>query len=140
MLSGANLHAEGAFPLNLFKHGSVSTDPWHLGHLRDRYNELIKPKTIWVQNGFATPLLAILNDVLIYHGTKKTNLHTRLCCDSVAFLCGVPIGEGLVVIEGERLYLGVPFRSTKGGENTSFIICDKCTFNVSLQVSNCYIM
>lgn len=33
VLSGADLHAEGAFPLDLFQHGSVSTDPWHLGHL-----------------------------------------------------------------------------------------------------------
>lgn len=42
MWSRADLHAEGAFPLDLFEHGSVSTDPWHLGHLRGRVNALIK--------------------------------------------------------------------------------------------------
>lgn len=36
MLSGAYFHAEGAFPLDLFKHGCVSAHPGHLGHLVDR--------------------------------------------------------------------------------------------------------
>lgn len=45
MLSGADLHAEGAFPLDLFEHGSISTDPWHLGHLMGRVNALIKGDT-----------------------------------------------------------------------------------------------
>lgn len=34
MLSGADLCAESAFPLNLVQHGGVAADPWHLGHLR----------------------------------------------------------------------------------------------------------
>lgn len=45
MLSGADLHAEGAFPLDLFQHGGVSTDPWHLGHLRGRVNASSEVKT-----------------------------------------------------------------------------------------------
>lgn len=40
VLSGADLHAEGAFPLDLFEHGGVSADPWHLGHLRGRFEAL----------------------------------------------------------------------------------------------------
>lgn len=40
MLSGANFHAKCAFPLNLLKHGGVSTNPGHLGHLRDRDTSL----------------------------------------------------------------------------------------------------
>lgn len=36
VLPGADLHTEGAFPLNLFKHGGVSADPGHLGQLKKK--------------------------------------------------------------------------------------------------------
>lgn len=36
VLSGADFFAECALPLNLFQHGGVSTDPWHLGHLSEK--------------------------------------------------------------------------------------------------------
>lgn len=42
MLPGANFHAEGAFSLNLFKHGRVSTHPRHLGHLMDKKRHVTK--------------------------------------------------------------------------------------------------
>lgn len=45
MLSGADLHAQGAFPLDLVEHGGVSTDPWHLGHLRGRVHVLSEANT-----------------------------------------------------------------------------------------------
>lgn len=38
VLPGADLHTEGAFPLNLFEHGGVSTDPGHLGQLKKKNN------------------------------------------------------------------------------------------------------
>lgn len=33
VLPGANLLAQGAFPLDLLKHGGITTDPGHLGYL-----------------------------------------------------------------------------------------------------------
>ena len=36
VLSGADLHAEGALPLDLFEHGGVPTYPGHLWHLREQ--------------------------------------------------------------------------------------------------------
>lgn len=34
VLPRADLHAQGAFPLDLLEHGGVSADPGHLGHLK----------------------------------------------------------------------------------------------------------
>lgn len=33
LLPGADLHAQGAFPLDLLQHGAVPTHPRHLGYL-----------------------------------------------------------------------------------------------------------
>lgn len=42
VLPGADLHTEGALPLDLFEHGGVSADPGHLGQLKKKYMHYMK--------------------------------------------------------------------------------------------------